>query len=295
MKNLRPQDIKIGDSVKVKKGKCHYCVTNYDIGGFEGRVFTKYKEDNVWSIEIEFDSITLKSMSLKYIRDNIKNVVDYACLDFQIQDVEKSKVRDTVKDVKAARKVIEKKTNFKSILDEKEYDVWKKPAKTVKEPKPKPGEMTAHISMALFRGFLLQWEKVKEMKRIALEEAAKIDPNEKIDMSDFIKWVFLPETIKKAFLGGRDKKMPFRYVEDITKEKFLSIKNLKEIDWYAFLFCITQNIYYTKYHDTVQRLYDYFKIDFVELMKNLMPGVEIKSPKTKLSGPPVIAKINFIK
>ncbi len=116
--------MKIGDTVCVKKCKTFAYVEGYKISGFRGRIFDMYTDQGTEFVEIEYDSISLRSMSDEHIRAYIDDQTDYACCDFDTDEVEMSEPRDTIADVKAARKEISERIGFISIMDEEGYDVW---------------------------------------------------------------------------------------------------------------------------------------------------------------------------
>jgi len=124
MQTSTKPNLKIGDNVKVKKGTDDGYIGKYDISGYEGRIFDIYQTLGDWLVEVEFDSITISQLPGSYIKDYIREEIDYAIKDFQPNELELSEPRDTIADVKAAREEIRKKYGFISILD--------------KERKPRP-------------------------------------------------------------------------------------------------------------------------------------------------------------
>jgi len=153
MKKSKEQEFNICDSVRVKEGSLDgWGKPSYV--GFEGRIFDKYEVMGKVQIEIEFDSITLKQMSDKYIKSKIKEGIDYACCDFMLDELELSQPRDTIADVKAARKELKKKYGTGSILDKKGYNVWSpENVEAAINFKADPSEQVMKVSMAYVEKF----------------------------------------------------------------------------------------------------------------------------------------------
>jgi len=95
--------IKVGDSVVVGDGIKHPEMESLSIAGWQGRVLDIFAgEDNKVSVDIELDSITLRSLSEDYVRESEEDGFDWTRMYLWIDDVESAQPRDTKKDVKLA-------------------------------------------------------------------------------------------------------------------------------------------------------------------------------------------------
>ena len=92
---------KIGDSVAVKDGiKCPE-IEPLSMDGWQGRVAEIFDvEDNKVMINIELDSITLRSLSGDYIRQCEVGGLDWTSMNLGLDDVKPAQPRDTKRDVK---------------------------------------------------------------------------------------------------------------------------------------------------------------------------------------------------
>lgn len=96
----KPANIKIGDSVVVKDGVKCPDMESLSIAGWQGRVSDIFDgEDNEVLANIEWDSITLRSLSEDYIRQSEEQGLDWASMNLWIGDVKPTQPRDTEKDV----------------------------------------------------------------------------------------------------------------------------------------------------------------------------------------------------
>jgi len=104
-------DIDIGDSVVVKPGVPDPD-TGQDMGGWQGRItdISPGEEDEAASsdliVSIEWDSHTLSSMPTRVIEQSEKEGLDWAVMNLNIREVERSTPRDKPEDVVKAKKQI---------------------------------------------------------------------------------------------------------------------------------------------------------------------------------------------
>ena len=92
--------IKVGDSVVVRDGIKHPEMEPLSIAGWQGRVLDIFVgEDNKVSVDIELDSITLRSLSEDYVRESEEDGFDWTRMYLWIDEVEPTQPRDTEKDV----------------------------------------------------------------------------------------------------------------------------------------------------------------------------------------------------
>jgi len=97
-------NLKIGDSVVVKDGiKCPD-MESLSIAGWQGRILQILDEadDDEILIDIDWDSITLKSMPEYFIKQCEEDSLDWDSMVLGINDVEPTKSRDKEKDVESA-------------------------------------------------------------------------------------------------------------------------------------------------------------------------------------------------
>jgi len=85
-------------------------------------------------------------------------------------------------------------------------------------------------------------------------EARKVSKLKKINVADLLKTVLMPTDINKILLGKSPKDRPFKYMEDITKEKFLAVKGLGPKKWEMFEMIITHCLEHTKFELVRDRL-----------------------------------------
>ena len=150
--------MKTSESVKINKGvKNGYLLRGGPVGGYEGRILNIYKMGGEITVEIEFDSISLRQMPDKYIKALIKDETDFTCLDLDIDDVTVCIPRDTPEDVLAARKEICEKFDYVSILDEGEFDFSDEEvidSENLEENEPnEEGEVAMHVALARTKAF----------------------------------------------------------------------------------------------------------------------------------------------
>ena len=93
---------KIGQTVKVKNGVLCPDDSEFDLSGWTGRIIDLV-EDEEPTIGIEFDSITLKSMPEKFIKKSEQEGLDWSRIYLDVNDVERTKSRDTEQEAKIVR------------------------------------------------------------------------------------------------------------------------------------------------------------------------------------------------
>jgi hypothetical protein len=98
---------KIGQTVKVKIGVLCPDDSEFDLSGWTGRIIDLV-EDEEPTIGIEFDSITLKSMPEKFIKKSEQEDLDWSRIYLDVNDVERTKSRDTEQEAKIVRNEIKK-------------------------------------------------------------------------------------------------------------------------------------------------------------------------------------------
>lgn len=97
--------MKIGDSVKVKKGIKSPDFKDLSISGWVGRIH----EIDGTIVTLELDSITLSDLSKDYIIDSLLEDVEYTLLNLKMDEVEPTEPRDSVKDTVAKQLAIHSK------------------------------------------------------------------------------------------------------------------------------------------------------------------------------------------
>jgi hypothetical protein len=98
---------KIGQTVKVRNGVLCPDDSEFDLSGWTGRIIDLV-EDEEPTIGIEFDSITLKSMPEKFIKKSEQEDLDWSRIYLDVNDVERTKSRDTEQEAKIVRNEIKK-------------------------------------------------------------------------------------------------------------------------------------------------------------------------------------------
>jgi hypothetical protein len=92
-------NIKIGDSVVVKDGiKCPD-MESLSIAGWQGLIIDIFDDDDEMIVEINWDSITLKSLPKYYIKDSEEEGLSWDRMILGVDDVKLTSPRDTEKDV----------------------------------------------------------------------------------------------------------------------------------------------------------------------------------------------------
>ena len=84
--------LKIGDSVRVKEGVMCPDNDSVCIAGWQGRVF-EIEDDDL--IGIRWDSITLKQLSLEYIKQSEEEGMDWAEIYLSADEIELASPRDS--------------------------------------------------------------------------------------------------------------------------------------------------------------------------------------------------------
>ncbi len=110
---------KIGQTVKVKNGVLCPDDSEFNLSGWTGRIIDLV-EDEEPTIGIEFDSITLKNMPEKFIKNSEQEGLDWSRIYLDVNDVERTKSRDTEQDAKKVRNEIKKRFEWIGIGSEGE-------------------------------------------------------------------------------------------------------------------------------------------------------------------------------
>ena len=174
--------MKVGDSVKIKPRvmNSYPYGKEYPMGGWEGRIFDIQKSFKNVIVQIEFDSISMRSMSDEYIRAMIASDTDYACIDVDLKKVSLSAPRDTPEEVKAARKEISEKYGIVSIIDEGDYDIWDRQEDDKKdsdeialEPEEEGAPTQIMVALCRVNGFLKAMSKIKRKRMITRKRPRK--------------------------------------------------------------------------------------------------------------------------
>ena len=180
--DMKMNDLKIDDSVKVKSGILCPDRENLCIGGWQGRI-SEISEayDGSALVCIEWDSITLKNIPDYYIDQCEEEDLDFSAMYLEPDEVELTKSRDKKEDVAEAQKTIfkvyrwgwlgEEGKRIQNVLhhvdenDEMEaFKAWEKYLeKTLSYP------FDAIITEGSSGGHLKQGDKVS-VKRISLVE-----------------------------------------------------------------------------------------------------------------------------
>ncbi len=101
--------LKVGDSVKVKKGTMCPDLKDLCIAGWQGRISEITKdEDGNTLVCIEWDSITLKNMPGYFIDQCEEEGLDYATMYLGVEEVEGTESRNTKEDTSDVIKKIQK-------------------------------------------------------------------------------------------------------------------------------------------------------------------------------------------
>ena len=110
---------KIGQNVKVKNGVLCPDDSEFDLSGWTGRIIDLV-EDEEPTIGIEFDSITLKDMPEKFIKKSEREGLDWYRIYLDVNDVKRTKSRDTEQEAKIVRNEIKKRFEWIGIGSEGE-------------------------------------------------------------------------------------------------------------------------------------------------------------------------------
>lgn len=112
--------LKNGDSVIVKHGVKEPYLEEFEIGGWQGRVVeidTNSDKDNIL-ITIEWDSLTLKQIPSNYIEQSEREGFDWQNMSLYDSELEKTKPRDTKKNVKQTQDILTDIHHWDSLGDE---------------------------------------------------------------------------------------------------------------------------------------------------------------------------------
>ena len=163
---------KIGQTVKVKNGVLCPDDSEFDLSGWTGRIIDLV-EDEEPTVCIEFDSITLKNMPEKFIKKSEQEGLDWSRIYLDVNDVERTKSRDTEQEAKIVRNEIKKHFEWIGIGSEgeliqsvinvaesfKEWDALKAWEKYLEENLQFPFETLIHEYQE--RGPLNEGDKLK--------------------------------------------------------------------------------------------------------------------------------------
>jgi hypothetical protein len=176
--------MKTGDSVKITKTNNNPYVFGKKLSmtGLEGRIFDIYRSDKEIYVEIEFDSISIRSMSDDYINSVLGSGTDYSCVDIKIKKVSLSQPRDTPEDVKAARKEMREKYDYISVLDDGTCKIWENSPVVDEESdelrdciKEEDGLIKLKVSTCRVKSFMIMAAKVmKERKKLEKSKYIKL-------------------------------------------------------------------------------------------------------------------------
>jgi hypothetical protein len=216
--------VKIGDSIRVKKGTKDPDYPEKLIEDYEGRVIEVYEEILEGNdapdvmIDIAWDSITLKSLDRDYVIALEKEGFDWSEMALALSDVDIVTPRDTEKDTENAYKIVQKDTYWESEGEEgeaikkilgdaknlhEEYEAWGNYLKhTLKFPfrveyfaegkSPIPHEATVKVtrihSIDDWYGILMSVEYKHKFYQLPLANLTAVNPNginyETVDLYD---------------------------------------------------------------------------------------------------------------
>jgi len=131
IKRANIHNFKVGSSVRFKPGFSEYHFDLFDIGGWQGRILEIMDHRNPdgregeLHVELDFDSITLKQLPVKFIEKCLENFIDFRGIDTWVYRLEAAQPRDTKEDVIAARLELDKKYDYsiRLELDENEPEI----------------------------------------------------------------------------------------------------------------------------------------------------------------------------
>lgn len=106
---MTDKNMKIGDSVKVKKGVKDPDLNTYDMSDWQGRIQSFGKDDETGEllVQIQWDSITLRLLPKDFIADSIEEECDFSEMVLSETDLLKCMERDSLFDVQQAKEMIE--------------------------------------------------------------------------------------------------------------------------------------------------------------------------------------------
>lgn len=170
--------LKEGQSVKVKKGVLCPGAPEFDLSGWQGRIFD-VDED---LIGISWDSITFKEMPDPYVEKSEREVLDWATMYLYASDLEPAKPRDTEADAREALRELEARFGWLSLGEEgeriqavvnsakshDEREVAKAWEKHLKKTLAFPFD--ALVAEAQDRGPLRQGDKLRVVKMVSLDD-----------------------------------------------------------------------------------------------------------------------------
>ncbi|MEI6853723.1 MAG: hypothetical protein WCL06_12825 [Bacteroidota bacterium] len=120
--------MKTGDCVKIKRGVKDPYFNNYDLSSWQGRIINlQYRipdiiaiPQEIISVEIELDSVTLMNLPVKYIYDCIQMGCDFSVIIVDPYAFDQVQARDTRSRVKSVRHKLSQKYDFAFYLDDEE-------------------------------------------------------------------------------------------------------------------------------------------------------------------------------
>lgn len=107
-KNEEEVSLRMGESVRVKKGVKNPDNPKFSLAGWQGRVVSFEATDNKdeISVGIQWDSETLRNMPEEDILDAIENGLDYTGIFLLMTELEKTEPRDTLQEVEQVIKAL---------------------------------------------------------------------------------------------------------------------------------------------------------------------------------------------
>ncbi len=96
--------LQIDQSVRVKKGTLCPDDADFDISGWQGRIFEISDEDGKTLIGVSWDSITMREMPDRYIQKSEMEGLDWETMYLYDSDIEPAEARDAEKDAETTSK-----------------------------------------------------------------------------------------------------------------------------------------------------------------------------------------------
>jgi hypothetical protein len=123
IKRANFNNFKVGSSVRFKPGIREYHFDQFDMGGWQGRILEFMDDKNPdgsegeLHVELDFDSITLKQLPVKFIEMCLERRIDFRGIDTWVYNIEAAKPRDTKEDAIAVRLELDKKYDYSIRLE----------------------------------------------------------------------------------------------------------------------------------------------------------------------------------
>jgi len=118
---LKIEDIKIGDYVKVKEGTKAPDFDYQLMDNWQGKVVDIQKVENL--IEIEWDSETLLNTPERYLRDLIKEGYDYEIMTLEVSELERANRRDNSSQRREIKAKLDAKLYWIELFEEEEKSI----------------------------------------------------------------------------------------------------------------------------------------------------------------------------